>query len=131
MGTMENATLNATAAVVNATAEAAAADPTSMFFVYACLLTSAPALVYYGSQRSTDQPAEETMTTKDAMMFPVVGSCVLFGLFLVFKFFAKEYINMLLHVYFIFLGAVCIATTVHPWLVRIMGEDTTKKLFSF
>jgi len=122
--TMENATLNATAAVVNATAEAAAADPTSMFFVYACLLTSAPALVYYGSQRSTDQPAEETMTTKDAMMFPVVGSCVLFGMFLVFKFFAKEYINMLLHVYFIFLGAVCIGTTVLPFLAGVMGEDT-------
>jgi minor histocompatibility antigen H13 len=117
--------VNATAAVVNATAEAAAKEPDSMMFVYTCLLVSAPVLVYYGSQRSTDQPAEETMTTKDAMMFPVVGSCVLFGMFLVFKFFAKEYINMLLHAYFIFLGAVCIGTTTLPFLARVMSEDPT------
>ena len=37
----------------------------------------------------------ETMSSKDAMMFPIVGSCVLFELFLLFKFFAKEYLNML------------------------------------
>jgi len=120
---MDEVAANATAAVVNATAEAAAANPGSMMFVYACLLTSAPALVYYGSQRSTDSPAEETMTTKDAMMFPVVGSCVLFGMFLVFKFFAKEYINMLLHVYFIFLGAVCIGSTVLPFVAMVMGNN--------
>merc|ERR1712194_547279 len=125
MENITNSTLNGS---LNATADAAAAG--SLTFVYATLLLTAPTLVYYGSKRSIESVEKETMTTKDAMMFPVVGSCVLFGLFLVFKFFAKEYINMLLHFYFIFLGAVCIATTVHPWLVRIMGEDTTKKLFS-
>ena len=35
------------------------------------------------------------MTSKDAYMFPVVGSCVLFGLYMLFKVFSKEYINML------------------------------------
>merc|ERR1711907_15292 len=109
MGTSEiGAMENITNATLNATAEALTAeDQGNPYFVYACLLLTAPALVYYGSKRSTGQPPEETMTTKDAYMFPVVGSCVLFGMFLVFKFFAKEYINMLLHAYFCFLGAVC------------------------
>eukprot|EP00656_Telonema_subtile_P053720 TRINITY_DN7845_c0_g1_i1.p1 TRINITY_DN7845_c0_g1~~TRINITY_DN7845_c0_g1_i1.p1 ORF type:complete len:358 (+),score=112.08 TRINITY_DN7845_c0_g1_i1:167-1240(+) len=123
---------NATNAVLNATnATGDVADANSLMFVYVTLLLTAPTLVYYGSKRSLETEEKETMTTKDAMMFPVVGSCVLFGLFLVFKFFAKEYINMLLHVYFIFLGAVCIATTVHPWLVSLFGEDTKVKVFSF
>ena len=46
----------------------------------------------------------ETMTTKDAMKFPLVGSCVLFGLFLLFKFFAKEYLNLLFSFYFLLIG---------------------------
>ncbi len=45
------------------------------------------------------------MTQSDAYWFPVIGSGVLFGLYLVFKFFSKEYINLLLTVYFGIFGA--------------------------
>lgn len=42
--------------------------------------------VYAGCWRSVKPaPPTETMTKKDAMRFPIVGSCVLFGLFLAFK----------------------------------------------
>jgi minor histocompatibility antigen H13 len=44
------------------------------------------------------------MTHKDAYMFPVFGSCVLFGLYLLFKFLSKEYINYLLTAYFLLFG---------------------------
>jgi minor histocompatibility antigen H13 len=37
-------------------------------------------------------------------MFPVMGSMVLFGLYLLFRFFNKEYINYLLTAYFSILG---------------------------
>jgi hypothetical protein len=71
------------------------------------------------------------MTAKDAYMFPVIGSCVLFGLYTLFKLFSKvttgsdddhvflslslshyhkshqqEYINMLLTAYFLLFGVV-------------------------
>lgn len=44
------------------------------------------------------------MTHKDAYMFPIFGSCVLFGLYLLFKFLSKEYINYLLTAYFLLFG---------------------------
>ena len=127
MDTIANAT-NATLNNSNSTGSDDA-DAASMMMVYTMLLISAPSLVYYGSRRSLDTVEKETMTQKDAMMFPIFGSCVLFGLFLVFKFFAKEYINLLLHSYFIFLGACCIASTVCPWVEAVMGASTPK-LFS-
>ena len=39
------------------------------------------------------QPAMETMKTKDAYMFPVIGSAVLFSLYLVYKLLPKEWIT--------------------------------------
>jgi len=36
------------------------------------------------------------MTAKDAYMFPVMGSIVLFSLYLLFKFLDKDLVNMLL-----------------------------------
>jgi len=47
-------------------------------------------------------------------MFPVVGSCVLFGLYMLFKLFSKEYINMLLTGYFLLFGVAAVTTTLSP-----------------
>merc|ERR1712063_18412 len=53
----------------------------------------------------------ETMSSKDAYMFPVVGSCVLFGLYILFTLFSKEYINFLLTAYFLLFGIGALTTT--------------------
>lgn len=45
------------------------------------------------------------MNQSDAYWFPVIGSGVLFGFYLVFKFFSKDYINLLLTAYFGIFGA--------------------------
>jgi minor histocompatibility antigen H13 len=72
-------------------------------------------LVYIGCINSVkiyntkNEQEIETMTQKDAYMFPVIGSCVLFGLFLVFKFFNKDYVNILFHIYFSVVGLYTIA----------------------
>jgi hypothetical protein len=45
---------------------------------------------------------------EDAYWFPIIGSGVLFGLYLVFHYFGKEYINLLLTFYFVALGAAAV-----------------------
>ena len=49
-------------------------------------------------------------------MFPLYGSCVLFGLYLVFKFVAKDIVNILISLYFVGLAAVAVANSVRPFL---------------
>jgi hypothetical protein len=61
------------------------------------IVATASLAVYAGSWRSVKPtPPTESMTKKEAMRFPLVGSCVLFGLFLCFKFLPKELVNGLL-----------------------------------
>ena len=60
----------------------------------------------------------ETMTQKDAMMFPIIASCALGGLYLFFKIFDKEYINLLLSGYFFVLGVFALSHMAGPWLSR-------------
>jgi len=71
----------------------------------------------------------ETLSSKDAYMFPVIGSCVLFGLYLLFKYFSKEYVNLLLTAYFLLFGIFAVASTVHPlllWIFTGVKEEDEK-----
>ena len=43
------------------------------------------------------------------MQFPLIGSCVLFGLYIVIKLVKKELLDALLSVYFALLGAAMLA----------------------
>lgn len=54
------------------------------------------------------------MTSKDAMMFPLIASCALFGLYVIFKIFSKDHINLLLAVYFFFLGVLALSHLLSP-----------------
>jgi minor histocompatibility antigen H13 len=49
------------------------------------------------------------MSQSDAYMFPVIGSVFLFGFYLLFKVFSKEYINYLLTAYFGIFGTSALA----------------------
>ena len=85
--------------------------PAIMTAVSTCLL------VYVGCTFSTkiclisgDKEKEgiETMKQKDALIFPIIGSAVLLGLYFLFKFFNEKYLNVLLHIYFTLIGAFSI-----------------------
>ncbi|XP_034241234.1 minor histocompatibility antigen H13 isoform X2 [Thrips palmi] len=54
------------------------------------------------------------MTKKDAAVFPLVASAALFGLYLFFKIFSKEYVNLLLTGYFFILGVITLTHLVSP-----------------
>lgn len=69
--------------------------------------------IYIGCQKSVKAVEESikpestdltVLKSKEVAMFPVYASCTLFGIFLVFKVIAAEYINMLLSVYSFILG---------------------------
>jgi len=53
------------------------------------------------------------MKTKDAYLFPVIAGCFLVGLYLLFKFINKDYVNLLLNVYFLIFGFFALVATLH------------------
>ncbi|XP_060598615.1 minor histocompatibility antigen H13-like [Ruditapes philippinarum] len=116
-----NETVNATAENVTAKIPA---TPEGMFVAYSSLVIMALIPIFLGSFRSVryhkEQKASgekpETMSSKDAAMFPIIASCTLFGIYVVFQIFSKEYINMLLAVYFFFLGVLALAHIASPIL---------------
>ena len=56
-----------------------------------------------------DAGVSERLTSSDAWLFPVMGSAVLFGMFLIFKYLNKDYVNMLLGGYFGLVGCLAVA----------------------
>ena len=74
------------------------------------------------NSNATDQT--ESMSSDDAWMFPLVGSGVLFGLFVLFRLFSKDYVNMVLTVYFMIFGTSAVAAT-----IRYVGRWFKKRSF--
>ncbi|KAF9574346.1 hypothetical protein EC968_006680 [Mortierella alpina] len=78
---------------------------------------------------SDEDEASESMSLEDAYMFPVFGSMTLFGLYLVFRYVDKTYVNYLLTAYFGLLGVM--ATTqvgvhcVAP-IVKLVGVNVDR-----
>ena len=60
------------------------------------------------------------MTQNDAMMFPLIASCALFGLYMIFNIFGKEYINMFLSFYFLVLGIFALSHMVSPVVLKLV-----------
>ncbi|XP_054644307.1 minor histocompatibility antigen H13 isoform X3 [Dunckerocampus dactyliophorus] len=80
-----------------------------------------------GFRNASDMP--ETITSRDAARFPIVASCTLFGLYLFFKVFSQEYINLLLSVYFFMLGVLALSHTMSPLLSRIFPASLPIKQY--
>jgi len=85
------------------------------------------------NNRKDGDPQEESMTKKDAYMFPVIGSGVLFGLYIMFRLFSKEYVNLLLTAYFLFFGFYSLAETFIPILKKLYPtfRDLPTNTYSF
>ncbi|XP_040050054.1 minor histocompatibility antigen H13 isoform X1 [Gasterosteus aculeatus] len=80
-----------------------------------------------GFRNASDMP--ETITSRDAARFPIIASCTLFGLYLFFKVFSQEYINLLLSVYFFGLGVLALSHTMSPLMSRIFPDSFSNKQF--
>eukprot|EP00026_Physarum_polycephalum_P011693 Phypoly_transcript_11934.p1 GENE.Phypoly_transcript_11934~~Phypoly_transcript_11934.p1 ORF type:complete len:343 (+),score=47.55 Phypoly_transcript_11934:78-1031(+) len=81
--------------------------------------------IYIGAHSSLKQKME-SMSSRDAYMAPFVGSVVLFGLYVLFRFFHKDYINLLLSTYFVMFGILALATTIRPIFEKIFPKMVRK-----
>jgi len=84
--------------------------------------------VVAGAFRSVPIASEgssEVMTRDDARKFPLVGSCVLFGAFLAFKFLPKRVLDLVASAYFGALGIFAVSAVLAPIVHRFMfgGRD--------
>ena len=64
-------------------------------------------------------PQYETLKKEDAMWFPILGSCSLFGLYLAFKYFDKDTVNLIISVYFCLVGLAALTATFAPVLEKM------------
>ncbi|XP_055121190.1 minor histocompatibility antigen H13 isoform X3 [Symphalangus syndactylus] len=97
--------------------------PEGIALAYGSLLLMALLPIFFGALRSvrcargknaSDMP--ETITSRDAARFPIIASCTLLGLYLFFKIFSQEYINLLLSMYFFVLGILALSHTISPFM---------------
>ncbi|KAL4087697.1 hypothetical protein PRIC1_013585 [Phytophthora ramorum] len=99
------------------------------------LITSASAIVYIGSTLSlklkheraaSGEKNEEVMKAEDAYMFPLLGSGVLLGLYVLFKVFDKDLVNLLLTSYFALIGAYSLTEAFSPLLTKLVFKGSSK-----
>ncbi|CAG9863495.1 unnamed protein product [Phyllotreta striolata] len=98
-------------------------SPEGIAVAYGSLVIMAVLPIFFGSHRSVVYHKEnkpEKMTKKDAAIFPIMASCALFALYIVFKLFSKEYINLLLTGYFFFLGVLALTHLLSPVVSKLV-----------
>ncbi|XP_069740395.1 minor histocompatibility antigen H13 isoform X1 [Narcine bancroftii] len=130
-----NATLSEAEGAANATAKFVA-TPEGTAVAYGSLVLMALLPIFFGALRSVscakaknsnDMP--ETITSRDAARFPIIASCTLFGLYLFFKIFSQEYINLLLSMYFFILGILALSHTISPAMNKVFPASLPNKQY--
>ena len=102
--------------------------------VYPHMMVLTVATIYIGSHNSLvthshdSSSVTETMQTKDALLFPLIGSVVLFSLYVVFKVFPKEYVNVLIKSYFFVFGFIVLSNKLHSLLQHSLPPATVTQL---
>lgn len=72
-----------------------------------------------GSEEEKIEYELETMSVKDAMKFPVVGSAFLLGLYIVYKVIPKEYVTLLLNSYLLLFGMASLVASFRPLYTKL------------
>jgi minor histocompatibility antigen H13 len=103
--------------------------PPPLILTYAALIVMAVVPIIVGSFLSLGKKdnAPEKMTSESAAMFPLVGSCFLFGLYILFTVVGKEYVNWLLSSYFLFFGIVSLESCLSPIVLHFWPSRLTKR----
>lgn len=102
-----------------------------MMVAYSSLVIMACLPVFFGAFRSIkclqkqkdSGEKAETMSKKDAAMFPFIASGALVGLYVFFKLFSKEYINLLVSLYFFGLGVLSLTHLLSPFVSKFIPKS--------
>jgi len=103
------------------------------------VLFQTPLIVYIGAvhsirlySKTTDTKKEgiETMTKKDAMLFPIIAGVTLGSLYLAFKFLDKDWVNFLFQFYFTIAGIAVITSFLYNRTKEGFPELTSNILFT-
>lgn len=78
-----------------------------------------------------DAPGKETLKTEDAMQFPIMGSCSLFGLYMAFKFLGQDLVNLLIGGYFALVGIGALTLTISPKMDSIAPKSMNEFKMGF
>lgn len=106
--------------------------------VFIQLFTNSLACIYVGCSLSVKMgsPSEkkqddntETLSMKDASLFPVYGSAVLFSLYIVFKLFDPNALKMIFSLYFACLGFLCLVNIIETELDLYLPQHKERFLF--
>lgn len=73
----------------------------------------------------------ETLTSADAYLFPVIGSVVLFSLYLVFKYLDRTWVDRILSVYFALVGSAAVYKVALSLTEGIVGTASWKKFLQY
>ncbi|CEL97129.1 unnamed protein product [Vitrella brassicaformis CCMP3155] len=94
------------------------------------MILYAATIIYIGSHLSLklketdpvtgEKQMGESMSQKDAMMFPIIGSVSLVTLYVFYKFLSPYWVNLLLTTYLSILGIAALAATISPVLERVV-----------
>ena len=112
--------------------------PEGMAIAYGSLIIMAILPIFFGSYRAVKHHKEQqqqykesgeqpdTMSRKDAVIFPFISSFTLVGLYVVYKIFAKEYVNLILVSYFFFLGILALCHIASPLISSLVPAAIPK-----
>lgn len=96
-------------------------DEQAIWIAYMAMPVMAIPIIHFGSREAlleVHQENSEKMSRQDAMWFPLIGSCVLFGFYLAFKYFEPAYLNYLLMAYFGCFGVATVGALLTKVLER-------------
>ena len=81
------------------------------------------ALLVHESEGGRSSEDKEVISAADAYKFPLVGSVALFSLYIAFKFFDKETVNLLLAVYFCLVGIFALTSSFSEFASQFITSD--------
>mmetsp|Transcript_47323 Transcript_47323/g.120772 ORF Transcript_47323/g.120772 Transcript_47323/m.120772 type:complete len:365 (-) Transcript_47323:180-1274(-) len=98
------------------------------------VIVTASLAVLTGSWRSVKPaavPLEDRMSKQDALRMPIVGSAVLFSLFIMFTVLPKDLVNTCLSAYFLLLGTFALSASILPFVEPFFPKRLRDMTFEY
>eukprot|EP00442_Polarella_glacialis_P010031 CAMPEP_0115099190 /NCGR_PEP_ID=MMETSP0227-20121206/31684_1 /TAXON_ID=89957 /ORGANISM="Polarella glacialis, Strain CCMP 1383" /LENGTH=495 /DNA_ID=CAMNT_0002494093 /DNA_START=71 /DNA_END=1558 /DNA_ORIENTATION=- len=99
-----------------------------LFLATLCVIIGAKHGVWMFTEPAETRQASQVLQSEDAYWFPIMGSCTLFGLFVVLKYFGTDYIKLAITCFIVMMCAFGIGTNVDH-ITALVRNKCMKPLF--